>query len=492
MPVVRTFGGFRPAASAPTLEAIPGVSISSQVDSDLLIYDATNSNWTNQQLSTLSAIPEFLGLRVAQTAHGFGVMDQIYKSTSGDWVLARANDVGTLCTASVYYTEDADNFVAVLTGKITITGHGFTVGQTYYLSATIAGAVTTTPVDESLYYYQPMFTVLDANTLKVHENIDTTLNTSAMLNTTATNLVIAPNELASWTALFQLTTYGNDGSAPYADAIHFNSGTTGSYGDQNLLMFTKEVGTIGARLFQQTAGSASAYSRYKDFVLTDIGANTVTINNGYLRLYFNGSTSSGIKAVRFNNDPNGPYFNQDTVIQGAAAYVAGNRYDSSGSLPSHRFYFQQDASTTEFARFDENDCYKIGGGYWTAMSDINVKTNIADISDGLEKVIQLQPVEFEYIDTINIKKGRRAGFIAQDVEEVFPENVSTQSDVFDLEGEYKTLKGDFIGYLVAAVQELADKIEAQKETIHQNNEKIDLLKTRYYGISEALDVLEGV
>ncbi|MCF6363010.1 MAG: tail fiber domain-containing protein, partial [Gammaproteobacteria bacterium] len=86
------------------------------------------------------------------------------------------------------------------------------------------------------------------------------------------------------------------------------------------------------------------------------------------------------------------------------------------------------------------------------VSDRNLKKNIVPLSSSLDKLTQLEPVNFEFIDP-KYGSGRQDGLIAQDVEEVFPEWVN------DSEEGYKAIKYglQIQMYLIQALKEL--KIE---------------------------------
>jgi hypothetical protein len=65
---------------------------------------------------------------------------------------------------------------------------------------------------------------------------------------------------------------------------------------------------------------------------------------------------------------------------------------------------------------------KPNGGSWANSSDARVKKNIQPMSDGLDKLTKLRGVTFEWInpeDHAN-QTGTQAGFVAQEVEAVFP------------------------------------------------------------------------
>jgi hypothetical protein len=89
-------------------------------------------------------------------------------------------------------------------------------------------------------------------------------------------------------------------------------------------------------------------------------------------------------------------------------------------------------------------------GTWVSASDRSLKTNIKDISYGLETIKKIQPRSFEYIKT-----GEPSiGFIAQEMETVVPEIVSDGGM-----GTKGISYGQLTAVLVKAVQELSDRVE---------------------------------
>jgi hypothetical protein len=90
----------------------------------------------------------------------------------------------------------------------------------------------------------------------------------------------------------------------------------------------------------------------------------------------------------------------------------------------------------------------------TQISDQRLKENIRDLDDGLEKVLALKPRKFDWKENKgeNIKNAR--GFIAQELELVFPDMISEWIDT-PPEGEepYKSVNANLIPTLVKAIQE---------------------------------------
>jgi len=85
-------------------------------------------------------------------------------------------------------------------------------------------------------------------------------------------------------------------------------------------------------------------------------------------------------------------------------------------------------------------------------SDLRLKKDIRPLAGSLALLARLAPVSFNWKD--ETKAGEKRGFVAQDVEPILPEWVSTQPDGF------KSIRTDGLeAILVSAIQELLARIE---------------------------------
>ncbi len=67
----------------------------------------------------------------------------------------------------------------------------------------------------------------------------------------------------------------------------------------------------------------------------------------------------------------------------------------------------------------------------SVSSDIRIKKNIEDIDDdtALQKILQIQPKTYEYIDKVEKGDGIVYGFIAQQIKEIIPEAIKIEKAV---------------------------------------------------------------
>lgn len=107
----------------------------------------------------------------------------------------------------------------------------------------------------------------------------------------------------------------------------------------------------------------------------------------------------------------------------------------------------------------EGDASKTVAGSWLANSDARLKKDVVTINpqEALHKILQLRGVNYQWNDDKTGKKrpeGTQTGFIAQEIQEVFPEKVST-----DKQGYLQTAYGDYDPIIFQAIKALYEKIE---------------------------------
>ena len=95
---------------------------------------------------------------------------------------------------------------------------------------------------------------------------------------------------------------------------------------------------------------------------------------------------------------------------------------------------------------------------FTSISDYRLKENVAPMQNALDKVALLKPVTYTWkIDGLDGQ-----GFIAHELQEIFPEAVSGEKDEIDEEGneKYQGIDTSFlVATLTAAIQELSAKVK---------------------------------
>ncbi len=125
---------------------------------------------------------------------------------------------------------------------------------------------------------------------------------------------------------------------------------------------------------------------------------------------------------------------------------------------------------------------KPGGGSWSATSDLRLKEDLQTIdgSQALERLLRLRGVLFEWIHPKEHVDGVRAGVVAQEVAEVFPEWIEEvpvtgldQTLVGDGENILAvTFPHDFNAYLIESLRYLRYLAEIQSQEISELRAKV--------------------
>lgn len=150
-----------------------------------------------------------------------------------------------------------------------------------------------------------------------------------------------------------------------------------------------------------------------------------------------------------------------------------------------------------------------GNRAWTPASDQRLKKDIRAIGaeDGLEKIRKLRPVRYVWDDTKEASKtGDQFGFIAQDMQKVFPETVGSQPDreVTHSDGRKEKLTHllgvrytDLIAPIVKALQQLdalvatlGEKLAALVARVDTHEAEIKSLKAENAALKARLDAIE--
>jgi hypothetical protein len=228
----------------------------------------------------------------------------------------------------------------------------------------------------------------------------------------------------------------------------------------NLHIAASEAGNVGISV-QNTNASYSAQIRFLNSAGTEKSAVTYVQSNDSL-VFANNSqnvmtiTSAGKVNITNNTADygftmvNSNFSSYGLYIQAGGTYNSIECYNYSGSTALFRVS---------------------GGGVLYAqnttvqsISDIRTKENITTSTDGLNIINALRPVRFDFKKGFGNERKNVLGFIAQEVEEIFPDIVDKWKNKPDDEIEYKTLgPAGLIPVLVKAIQELKAEIDTLKK-----------------------------
>lgn len=200
-----------------------------------------------------------------------------YQSAAGTTVQLAAGSSGQVLTSNGAAAPSWTTPATVNNGTLTmnVSGTGLSGSQTFTANQSSAATFTVTSNATSANTASTIV-ARDASGNFSAGTITATLSGNASTATSAgysTYLItqdirtLSPSSTAAYRLGFGFTSWANNNTSPYADYLALRSYSDASGGNDNLLMFNKS--TIGMRLWQQSFGSATAYSSYADVLMTN-------------------------------------------------------------------------------------------------------------------------------------------------------------------------------------------------------------------------------
>ena len=274
-----------------------------------------------------------------------------------------------------------------------------------------------------------------------------TNGTTAVTIDTSQNVGIGTTTMSN-----KLTVNGNAtlyGTNPY---ITFSSvyNTTPAYIQSNtstgeLQIYTNGTGSNGFMTFYSGAG-----------------AERMRIDSsGFLTV---GNSAYTKAPITVQTAPTNSAYGQIAAFSSAASDVGNagisvTKYDNVSTAGSNifmRFLINQGA--TGSGQIASNGA---SAAAFSSYSDARLKENIVDLPPQLASVCALRPVEFDYIESAG--GGHQIGFIAQEMQQVYPDAVCedvSEEKILTITGWSKTE-----ARLVKAIQELKQIVDAQAAEI---------------------------
>lgn len=226
------------------------------------------------------------------------------------------------------------------------------------------------------------------------------------------------------------------------------------------------------RIMSQNAGAGTAGNLTFD-LLNDAGS-AVTTN--VMNLLANGNVGIGTTSPNSRLDVRATANSTFPItIQNAAGTNLGGLY--TGSAGDGALVLRDQAGNSDLSLTADGSSYFMGGnvgigtttpderlvvyngsttgkyttGGWTHSSDIRLKHDIAPLENSLDKILKLQGVEYKF--NSDPKQETQVGFIAQQVEPIFPEVVQT-----DKNGFKSMIYSNLVAPLVEAVKTLYSRV----------------------------------
>jgi len=254
-------------------------------------------------------------------------------------------------------------------------------------------------------------------------------------------------------------------------------------GDQAYAAQTLQVNSTNGTSGQGTGIRLSSVGGSKETVgILSVENTSVTNGDMVFRLYNGGSTmnekmritSGGKVNIGTESAPNSTAFNvagADTSNDLGKFYLNATSSLDKALLRLEKF--QNNSTTSQvFVNFTINQQATANGSItangasqvtFTAWSDRRLKENITELKPQLKNILALKPSEFDYKDG----SGHQIGFIAQEMQEVYPDAVGENGQGFlTVAGWNKTE-----AILVKAIQE-------QNQTIQELSNRLIKLESK--------------
>ena len=259
-------------------------------------------------------------------------------------------------------------------------------------------------------------------------------------------------------------------------------GTGSGYG----IPLTKPAGIVGYAQGDNTGVAGFSYSGTAVRALSYTGDALYTSGN----IALTGIGEGVGKILMSDNLGNGSWRNPSTLTldNALATGISQFEFRNNGayrgafgwSQADGRFFFYDGESGTNtmfinngrmgIRRDATTNALEVGGeaskstaGSWLGNSDARLKKNIVPVTNALNKLLQLNGIQYEWNDNQTgypRPAGIQMGFTAQNVQQVFPEKVSTDS-----QGFLQTAYGTYDPLIVEAIRELKNENDVLKKEI---------------------------
>lgn len=146
--------------------------------------------------------------------------------------------------------------------------------------------------------------------------------------------------------------------------------------------------------------------------------------------------------------------------------------DAAGSFDT--FDICRDPNITVFSFQSNGNAFKPGGGSWAALCDERSKDNIQPLSGTLDRLLKLKGHSYtykpEFVDAGRALPGTQVGLVAQEVEAIFPDWVSTSQDGMKVVTERATT-----ALMVEAMRDLRSEKDAEINALKARLERLEAL-----------------
>lgn len=418
-----------------------------------------------------------------------------YNGTDTVQIAVGGNDAGQFKSTGAFFVApvNATNFIGAGTGltgtasSLSIGGNAATVTNGVYTTGTqtITGAKTFTGGITSTAYNFDVNSSWAYNSGTSEVQLTIGGNNAGVISTSLAAFPAAVSANAFINSTNVTITAGADSQGSYTIASDYNRITTTSANPSGVTLPAITSSTIGRRIVVINAGTNPVNVYPPSSSAIDGGSTNAAVSlavgyqctfNAVSTTAWASSFGSGIVSNSFVagptiatgliNSPNAINFYNANTGNAFTSIAFGA---SSSALAAQAFQFNFNnagAAQLAYSFFGDGTAQKTGGGSWSSISDVRLKDNITPLTGALAKIASLNPVTYSWRH--NAVNEPTTGFIAQEVQQVFPSAVS-EHEPTEGEKEFVTdqtmsigWQNDMTAYLVGAIKELKAELESVK------------------------------
>lgn len=238
--------------------------------------------------------------------------------------------------------------------------------------------------------------------------------------------------------------------------ILYGNGTTVS--GSNSIVINPSLGNILTNTLQTTGtGTTATGSGVGQIYLNGGTSNLIEYNANGIAAPTTGTRSVGTKIVLWPQIWDSGNTDYAIGISSLSLWHSVPSSSYAGTPTAFRWY----AGTTNIATLTGTGTFStIGDVIAFSTSDKNLKDNITPISNPIEKIQKIGGYEFDWNDKQDVYEGHDIGVIAQEIEEVLPELVTTRDN------GYKAVKYEkIVALLIEAIKDQQKQIDELKSKI---------------------------
>lgn len=431
-------------------QGLTNINISSPKTGDHLVYNAENNKWENKTIST--KLGDLADVKDMTTLNGGDVL--YYNGTNNIWenktlMLDAIQDVtvknpknGDILTYNGTFWEPKEaaqagetvTKLSQLTGDVNISdpSNGQTlqyIDGKWTNTATAANDIWLTPSDKSYAYTTYKNIGIGTGTTKPSALLQVQSgDNSTFINANGITIGGKINRIKNNSSI----ALGNGGDVVGMAVIAGIGSSSGQYSQNSIIFGNEATGTADCDIVVGNSSSAKF-------------ANCVVFGN-------NLTTGTANQFI----------FGQYNAMSNTDKFIIAN---GTSSTPKNIFTIDKEGNVTTT-------------GTINGSSDARLKTNINTMTGSLDNILKLRGVTFNWKESSNPTK-TQYGFIAQEVEKVFPDLVGTDSN------GYKTV--NYIGVIPV----LTEAIKTQQEEIESLKSENEQLKSTLEQLLKRVEALEN-